>query len=261
MNAKLLLSTCLLFILFSCDTEPVDTADTAETPEEEVEESEESLRLKKRITDYGDEVVTEIFSYDGNRLTAIEGPEGAKYEYRYENEVLKAINYTVDEEVEYELTLSYDASNRIDSYIVLAENDEGFRFELSYNDDGSISQKEFHGDHNAQNSLSQEIILTLENDQVTKITGDNFSATHAYDEQKGIYSSIDQIATLNSIDGDFSGYIDGGKNNLLKVTENDNGSASVFEEYTYTYNAAGYPESANYYNYGELDSTIQYVYE
>ena len=35
----------------------------------------------------------------------------------------------------------------------------------------------------------------------------------------------------------------------------------VDEKYEYTYNEAGYPETATYYLEGELDSELEFIYE
>ncbi len=248
-----LIAFALIITFFSCSS---DSNDDTNPPQD-------NLLLVERITDYEGDILTEYFSYDGNKLTSILDSEGYKYEYIYENEVLNRINSTDSNGslMDYSI-LEYNSSNQLSSYTVyITSGNEGLRFDLTYNANGTITEKEYIGDHNSQMSLIGENIITRNNGQTILEVDSDFEATFEYDTKNGIYKNIFKIETLNLINIDFSGYIDSAENNRLKATENDNGDVTVLEEYQYTYNASNYPETATYYYDGELDSTIQYIYE
>ncbi len=251
-----LLTMLLIITFFSCSDE---STNDDELPQEN------GLLLKERITDYGGgDIQTETFSYDeNNNLISILDSGGYKYEYVYENNLLIRINYTEPNGSIIDYTvLEYNSNSELTSYTVfITSGNEGLRFDLTYNGDGTITEKEYSGNHDSQTSLISEDIITFNEGQILMETDTDFQATYEYDTQNGIYKNVSNIEVLNLINIDFSGYIDSAENNLLKVTENDNGTITIHEEYQYTYNSSNYPETATYYYDGDLDSTIEYIYE
>ena len=251
-----LITSLLIVTFFSCSSE---STNNDEQPQDN------NLLLKQRITDNGNgDILTETFSYDGNKLISIIDNEGTKYEYLYENNVLNRINLSGPNGIITEYTtLEYNSNNQLISYTVyMTFGNEGLRFDLTYNSDGTITVKEYLGDHNVQNSLIGDDIITIANGQRISESSqiENFQSTYEYDSNNSIYKNISNIDILNLIDIDFNGYIDSKNNNLLRWIENDNGTTYIFEEYTYTYNSSNYPETAVYQNQGDTE-TIQFIYE
>ncbi len=252
-----LLTMLLITTFFSCSDE---STNNDELPQEN------SLLLKERITDYGGgDILTETFSYDvNNNLISILDSDGYKYEYVYENNLLIRINYTEPNGsiIDYTI-LEYNANSQLTSYTVfITSGNEGLRFDLTYNGDGTINEKEYIGNHDIQNTLISDNIITITSGQRINESSqtENFEAIYEYDSNNGIYKNISNIEILNLVNIDFNGYIDSANNNLLKWIENDNGTSSTFEEYTYTYNSSNYPETAIYESQGDTES-IQYIYE
>jgi len=250
-----LIAFSLIFTFMSCDNDS-NNGDDNPIPES-------SILLKERIINYDGDILTEVFSYDGNFLTSIIDSEGFKYEYIYDNDMLVRINSIAPNQdiTDYTL-LEYNSSNKLASYTVyISSGTEGLKFDLTYNADGTITEKEYSGDHNAQTNLINETIITRNNGQTQTETTADFVTSYDYDTKNGIYKNIANIETLSLINIDFSGYIDSSENNLLTETNNSSGTNSVFLAYQYTYNASNFPETATYYYDGALESTIQYIYE
>lgn len=227
--------------------------------------SDDSLLLKQMIwTELDGTSETEEFFYDGNNLTSVT-VDGVLYNsYTYENDLLTKIETYDDNGAIVDYTIpEYDTNNQLIVYTVYINSDnQGIRFELTYNTDGTITEKKYLGDLNSQTNLTSETIVIIDNNQLLQENNDNgFSVTYAYDTSNGIFKNISNLQTLNLINVDFSGFIDSGQNNILSYTENDNGTVVVPEEYVYTYNSNNYPETSNDYYEGLLDTTREYIYE
>ncbi|WP_196887595.1 hypothetical protein [Aureivirga sp. CE67] len=249
----------LLLTFFSCSDDSDDVTEENETPTETV------LMLKERKTTYPDgEIFTEYFSYDdADNLTSILDSDGYKYEYIYENNKLIRINSIAESgNMEDYVLLEYDSENRLNSYTIYVSFDNvGLRVDLTYNPNGTITEKEYKGDHDSQTTLINEITITIDNNQITLRDGEDLDYTYEYDTKNGMYKNITNIEVLNLINIDFSGYIDCADNNILKIKEEEDGTEIIYEEYQYTYNSDNYPETATFYIEGEIDSTIEYIYE
>ncbi|WP_055443140.1 hypothetical protein [Lacinutrix himadriensis] len=221
------------------------------------------LLLKQMIwTESDGTVYTDEFFYDGNKLTSVTENGELAVDYVYENDLLARINnYGFDGTLEDYVETEYNASNQLIAYTVYITNgNEGLRFELAYNTDGTITEKEYSGDFVSQTSLISEEIITIGNNQVLEENNvDGYEGVYTYDDKNGIYKNISNLQTLNLINVDFSRYVDGGQNNLLSLVED--GNAVPFEEYVYTYNSSNYPETSMDYVEGVLDSNRQYIYE
>ena len=255
---KFLTIFSLLLLFTSCSddesTNNIDNNDDTNT---------ETL-LRERITQYDNETITEFFNYDSNKnLASIIDSDGFSYNYIYENNLLKRINYTDSDANIIDYTnLNYDDTNNLINYVVyIPDNDEGLKFDLEYNSDQTITIKEYRGDLVNQNSLIGESTINLSNKQKVSEIGNDYSINYSYDNKNGIYKNISNIETLNLINIDFNGYIESGNNNIIRINEEENGNNIIFDEYEYIYNNDNYPVSATYLYDGELDSTIQYIYE
>ena len=225
-----------------------------------------SLLLKKTITTFpdDDEPYIEYYNYDGNKLISVSDDDGDGINFIYENDMLTQIHYP--EDAGYYTVLNYDDSDRLSSYIVYIGANSAYKFELTYNEDNTVTEKEYYGSQTSQTSLISEAILTINNGQIiTKeyidAAGSIEKITYNYDTNNGIYKNIAHIDVINLIADDFIYYIDSAENNLLKTIEtySDN-TTEVIEECQYTYNSAGYPETATFY-YGGDEETTQYIYE
>ncbi|WP_452233106.1 hypothetical protein [Lacinutrix sp. MEBiC02595] len=225
----------------------------------------DTLFLKEMIwteTD-GTTIYTDTFTYEGNNLISILDSDGYENTYVYENNLLTRINFYESGTLRDYVLIEYNGSNQLISYtIYIILDNEGWRYDLTYNTDGTITQKRYIGDLTSQTNFQSETLVTMGNDQILLENKANGTETvYTYDTKNGIYKNISNLKTLNLINIDFSGYIDGGLNNLVSLAGDYNGSAVVFEEYEYTYNSSNYPATSNDYVEGVLDSTREYIYE
>lgn len=226
--------------------------------------NDESLLLKKMIwTETDGTIETEEFFYEGNNLTSITVDGVLLNSYEYENNILTRINsYSENGDlIDYVIT-EYNSNNQLIVYTVyIIDDNQGYRYELTYNADETITEKKYTGDLNSQTNLTSEYIITIQNNQILMETfGANDNTSYSYDTKNGIYKNISNLQTINLINIDFSGYIDGGQNNITSLTENENGNILYNEEYNYTYNSNNYPETSNDYVDGQLDTTREYIY-
>ncbi|MDO6597538.1 hypothetical protein Q4512_11480 [Oceanihabitans sp. 2_MG-2023] len=224
----------------------------------------EDLLLKEMIwTELDGTSYTDTFSYDGNKLTSITENGDLVNTYIYESDVLTRINSYEDGSILDYVIPEYNADDELISYVVYITNgNEGLKFDLTYNTNGTITERKYSGDHVSQTSFLSETIITMENNQIiAESYDDGTDSVYAYDTRNGMFKNISNLRTLNLINIDFSGYIDGGFNNLISLTEDVNGTPVVYENYEYTYNSSNYPVSSNDYIEGDLDSTREYIYE
>ncbi|WP_299885632.1 hypothetical protein [uncultured Lacinutrix sp.] len=221
------------------------------------------LFLKNKIFTYADgSMETETYNYDGNKLISITYSDGSATNFTYDNDILTRIdNYNdLGGLGDYVIT-EYNSSNELISYTVYITPNEGLRFDLTYNSDDTINIKEYSGDHDSQTTLIEDETISMQNNQITfEDDVDGLEATYSYDNKNGIYKNISNLKTLNLINIDFSGYIDGGNNNLLELLETENGVSNIHEEHTYTYNSDNYPVTSTYNFDGAFDSTIEFIY-
>lgn len=253
---QLSLIIILAFFTFSCSSD-----DTPSDPPQN-----NSLLLKQRVTSYPDdnETMTENFVYDGNVLTSIVNSDGERVDYLYENNLLTRINHVASNGTieQYVVIGGYDQNTRLSSYTVYLQLNQAFKFELLYNSNGTITEKQYSGDHNSQTTLVRETMITMNNGHLAQeISNDGINYSFEYDTKNGIFKNITHIETLNLINDDFSGHIDSNLNNLVKINDTQNGNTTVSEEFQYTYNSSDYPETATFYLEGTLEKTIQYIYE
>tara|TARA_B100001167_G_C16774879_1_gene310856 strand:- start:15667 stop:16464 length:798 start_codon:yes stop_codon:yes gene_type:complete len=246
----------LAVIVSSCVTEPYDF------DPDPVDPVETNLRLKQRIVDYLDgDVVIETFNYEDTKLVSIKGSDNSLIIYKYDGNLLTQVT---DESVSGDsqtTDLTYDDQQRLINYR-MSNDDESLEYAFSYNTDGSINQTFYLGGKENYTGSPRETTLVMENDQIVKETKDDGQIiTYKYDDQNSSYLGISNLKTINLISRDFNGYIDSAVNNLLTATITENGSDLVDEKYEYTYNEAGYPETATYYLEGELDSELEFIYE
>lgn len=224
----------------------------------------DTLLLKEMIwTETDGTTYTDTFSYEGNKLVSITLDGELTNSYIYENDLLTRINSYLDGDIEDYVIPEYNAANQLISYVVyIPDGNEGLKFDLTYNTDGTITEKKYSGDLVSQTSLIGETIITMANDQIVlENYDDGTDSVYAYDTQNGMFKNISNLNTINLINIDFSGYIDSGLNNLIRLTEDANGTPVDYEEYEYTYNASNYPATSNDYVEGVLDSTREYIYE
>ena len=106
---------------------------------------------------------TEEFFYDGNNLTSVT-VDGVLYNsYTYENDLLTKIETYDDNGAIADYTIpEYDTNNQLIVYTVYINSDnQGIRFELTYNTDGTITEKKYLGDLNSQTNLTSETIVII----------------------------------------------------------------------------------------------------
>ncbi|WMI69042.1 hypothetical protein [Mangrovimonas sp. YM274] len=252
---KSLLALTLAATLFSCSSDSSDS--DSQIPQE-------TGHLKQITWTFTDgEIYSETLSYDGDKLISIEDSDGWKFKYIYENDMLIRINELNDSGIVTTYTLlEYDVENRLSSYTAyISSISEEWGWDLTYNEDGTVSESSYEKSFNGSMLGEQESTIVLDNGQITGYYADGYNFNYEYDSNNGIYKNISHIEILNLMDRSFQGYFESGLNNLTKITANYGGEGYDREVYEYSYNSNNYPATANYYWEGELDATIEYIYE
>ena len=245
-------ATMLAFIGVSCD----NSDDSNDPP------TNQDLLIKQIIHSnlVDSNLYIETYNYtDGNILTSIETSDNDTTTFYYENGLLDRIDNGYEN-----VKVYYDANNRMSEYIVQFTDEEGeHRHTFIYNSDGTITETHYI------NSPTPSWVSThtINNGQITKsilesTSSDYFHVSdYIFDTQNGIFKNIAQIETMALIGIDFTGLIKSVGNNLLENIDTEDGISTQYEAYTYTYNADGYPATAEYYFYGEFENHIEYIYE
>ncbi|MDO1500815.1 hypothetical protein Q2T40_11805 [Winogradskyella maritima] len=228
--------------------------------------SSEPVLIKQIIfTEPSGESYTNDFSYEGNRLTSITSSDGGITEYIYEAEVMQRIeNRGANGEIFDYTELEYNAENQLSAYsTIIPDANQGYRTELTYNIDGTITQETFIGDADTQTEVLGTRVSTLVNGQITEETAPDgsFIASYSYDSSNGIYKNIFKIEQLHLINFDFSQLLGGAQNNITEFTQDDGSGGTEMELFTYTYNSANYPETGQLFYDGVLNVDIQFFYE
>jgi len=155
-------------------------------------------------------------------------------------------------------TYTYDNNNRLSAYQSYTPSIFGFpesvdRFEYTYNDNGTITEKWYTGE-NEPTELNKTSIFTLsEGNIIQAVETDamgNYTTTYSYDTKNNPYKNIpgyDKIVLLS---------IRQGTNNVLSETIGASNTTT-----TYTYNENNYPLTSASIRNGEAATSMQYFYE
>ena len=248
-------ATMLAFIGVSCD----NSDDSTDPP------IDQGLLIKQIITSNpeGSDVTyssTATFNYtNGNVLTSIVRDNGNSLDFIYENGLLSELR-----DGDLSVIINHDNNNRLSDYTIHFEDGSMERYEFTYQSNGTIIEKSFDVDtpeiyYEFELIISNgQIVQKIEIDEDSNFTGiTNFT----YDTQNGVYKNIAHIETILLIDSSFTEYMHSAANNLLTEITSYPAYSITEQEFTYTYNAEGYPITADSYFDGYVNDVIEYIYE
>lgn len=214
--------------------------------------------LKKTVTESPEGTLTTNYTYDGTKLVKITATDGSTSEFFYTGDLLmRAVHHGPD--LDQEDFYTYDNQGRLSTFLYLSYDVEwGNKNEYTYNQNGTITVKEYIGDLASQTQLNSTGTVTLQNDNITQ-----------YDTANGkyIYTFDSKNSPSKNVTGDKAmalAFVDGGVNNQLYYALSFNGAAQESSVYTYTYNSDNYPTTSIEvltYEDEEETTTTQYFYE
>ena len=266
---KQILLIVLCSTLFNCETESTDTTDNS---------SNDDSTLIKRIVynkDTSDEF-TEIYNYDGNKLTSIDLSDNSKYVYSYDdNNNLVGENYFEEDELIVSIDIEYNTEDKIATYTETffepsGLDDRQYEYIFTHNNDGTITNQIYVNYDNSDFELSRTETITLNGENIASISDDDgYTISFTYDDKNNAFKNIHAIEVLNILsENEFGAFIYGNTNNITSYIESDDSSNSddnFTDRFEYTYNEKNYPITNIYTSqYGNEDAdveTIEYFYE
>lgn len=263
---QILLGT-LTLIFLSCSTESTDSEDN--------KENNNNTLIKKIVYDLGtDEEEEGIFNYiDGNKLVSIDfGIENKSiYSYGDDGKLVKEEVY-LEGELAVSVSLEYDGERLVKMLERWFEptgiDERTLKHLYTYNDNGSITNNIYIGDHISQTEIFYSETIHYNNENIVRIKEIDGATeyNYSYDNKNGAYKNIHAIDILNILsENEFGPFILGNKNNITRSLETYENESSE-EIYEYTYNENGFPKSAvlKFYTDGVLDEestqTINFYY-
>ncbi|MES2748711.1 MAG: hypothetical protein V4648_10025 [Bacteroidota bacterium] len=247
----------LLPLLQSC------SSDDAGVAEPEPQLTTNGTVLKRTISTSGPNVNTSDYYYNGNKLEKMVSSTGNRIEYTYTGSLITKTQYFDSANISTDITnFQYNPSGKMTQRVTVnPTNNTGYRCELIYNSDGTVSVLGYQGDGNAQNTqIINKKAFLFPNGDVEKIeeyvvvNGNNHTRTryYTYDDKN---SPTNAILGYNKIKFWDTGTYGNSHNNtaiLFTTTENSTTSTSNL---TYTYNSFDYLVTASY-----AGISIEYFY-
>jgi len=206
---------------------------------------------------------TQIYSYSGNRLTSIDFGDGETDTFTYENGLLVRYDEVYNDpdgntDSSYTL-LDYDSQDRLITETLYSQSNVAYqKWTFAYNSDGTISVVGYMIDSSGNETVDEELDITLTNGNYVYEDGGDNTAEFVYDTKNGAMKNVYANETLVLL-----GIIDG-LNNLVSETYYDNGVEVTSEgsTITYTYNSDDYPITAQYDFEGTAeDMSAEFFYE
>lgn len=240
-------SALTLVLISSCssDDSPSESSDTV-------------VLLKKTILTSSDgSKVTTNFTYDGNKLVSMIDDSGeSNIYYTYTNDLIsKAVFKLPDGTVEQINTYEYDSNKRLVVFVRSEPIDElGTKQVYIYNADGTVSIKDYIGDHESQTDFNGEGKIIFADGEVVSITTD-FSPdiAYTYDNKNNPMKNVLGNDKIAFEDSDASGIL----HNI--VSEKDIQNDEVIGAYSFTYNSDNYPTKSIETEEGKT-ATREYFY-
>ena len=238
-----------LFMMTSCSDDDSTSNNNNNT---------DNVLLKKTIIQSGEGTITSNYTYNGTKLVKITGSDGSSSEYFYTGDQLtRARHFGPD--LDQEDFYTYDSQGRLTEFLYLSYNVEwGNKNVYTYNQDGTITVKEYIGDVDSQTQLNDTGTITLQNGNITKYDLGNQKYAYTFDSKNSPSKNITGDAAMTLA------FTDGGLNNQLTYTSTYNGVTEESSVYSYTYNSDNYPvTSTEVLSYEDEEETIttQYFYE
>ncbi len=219
--------------------------------------------LKRTISTNGPSLYTSDYFYNGNKLEKVVSSTGERIVYTYTGNLITKTQYFDSNNVLKDITnFQYNSGEKMTQRISInPTNNTGYRCELIYNSDGTVSVIGYEGDNTTQNTqtINKKAFL-LSNGDVEKIeeyvvvSGNNHTRTryYSYDTKN---SPSNAILGYNKIKfWDTGTYGNSHNNTSIFFTTTENATTST-SNLTYTYNSFDYLVTASY-----SSISIQYFY-
>ena len=241
---RLILITCFLLMILSCSDSDKDRVADPIFLLIKVEETRSNGTKSK--TNY---------IYSGNKLSLAVGSNGSYASYNYIGELISEIkNFDSDGRVIQTMVMEYNDNSQLIKRITLQPLNvgapSGRKSILTYNSDGTISIVGYFGDLDSQNAIGETRKVYFENGEVSRfITYIEFGGTiitkaneYSYDDKNHVNRNTLGFDKISIYDGSVVGLA----HNIISSTyTSSDTSSAVTKVVTYTYNAAGYPVTAN----------------
>ena len=213
--------------------------------------SANTILLTKTVeTDYlGDQYVSNYF-YEGTKLVKITHNDGGEDIFTYSGDKLTTIEYSENGELVQKDQFTYNSNGQLTTFVMLDyELEWGDKTVFTYNNDGTVSIADYIGDLTSQETLSNNDIFTVQNNNIISIQGEGETITYSFDDKHNPFSNITSYMSV------VYAYQEGGVNNITTYTGSEENSTT-----TYTYNSAGFPtNSVETFGSGETYTTV-YTY-
>ena len=244
---KLFITASLaLFMLSSCSDDDAATTNTS------------SMLPIKVVTAYGDEIITENITYNGNKIVKDAYSDGYYDLFMYTGDNITSIkSYSNDGTAVGEESFTYNSSNQLIKHVYTSYEDDSYgeKILFTYNANGTISTTQYSGNANAQNDLDGTGVMTVSNGNVMSYS---FTNDGASTPQVNTYTFDDKNNPLKNVTGASAisiAYAEDGVNNI--ITRTGFGTTST---YAHTYNSANFPVKTVITTGNTTESTTDYTY-
>ncbi|AWH85096.1 hypothetical protein HYN59_08135 [Flavobacterium album] len=252
---KIVLTIMAIGILASCsnDDGPSGTGGNGGTT---------ATLLKKTIETAPDGTqLVSTYTYEGNRITAINHNNGTIENYAYQGNFLTEIRHYKDGGLIRKETFLYDSNGTFGAHIdynynlANPANNNAVRTDYSY-DGNKVNFVQYTGDESRQENQSQTGTLTLvSNGNIIKFEGStgNKTVSYSYDFKNSPLKEVYAYGILALTE------FEGGVNNVTSTLVSVNGTSGNTLT-TYTYNDRDYPATAVHTTTDSSIYNIQYFY-
>lgn len=216
--------------------------------------------LLKKVIYNGAEILTEEYTYNGNKIVKMVSSEGELENYTYTGNLISKSEYFEDGVLSVTNYYEYNSDNQLIRYIEL-EGGTGYKETYSYNGDGTISVVEYTGDLVSQTTVQGTAVLYIQNDEIIKKTESHSGGvdedTYTYDSTNSPFKNVlgyDKIMISSSF------VEEGISHNVLTHLFTSTGNPTDEFSYSYTFNSDNFPTNAIETDGSGNINTRQYFY-
>lgn len=244
MKKIILLFSIITLVLTSCSKDYDDIANP-------INQTSKPVLVKKIIvTDLTNNTVIKNteFEYDGKKIVKSTDQSGDVVSYTYTGDVISNIKIYHLDTLVMEYVLTYANNNLTESKCINYSENFAEKRLYTYNPNGTVDFIYYKGDLTTQDTLYKTGSLTIQNDEITGMLMQDFinpnngrTATHTYDNKKNPNKNI---IGANKLNVELDRAIQGSFKNVMSTSAMYASNQLITIDYTYTYNANGYPTSS-----------------
>ncbi|MEO8235602.1 MAG: hypothetical protein ABI549_09335 [Flavobacterium sp.] len=201
----------------------------------------------KIITTNGTNVVTQDFSYIGNKLARSQFSNVDYNSYTYTNDLITGIAVYRSNALDGTVTYTYNGNNKLVQTLYLKPSlNQAYKDVYTYNTDGTVSLSKYSGNLTTQNTNTENYKVFFQNGLATKreeyklINGimETEITNYTYDAKNYIFNSVLGYNKLPEYSTSKFGCL----NNIISATYSATNTAATSTSLsTYTYNDSNYP--------------------